>query len=421
MPATLDRLQQRLRSVLGDDAVTDASAVLAAHAADGMMPRVVITPASTEQVGAALSLCAEARAAVIPWGGGTAMALGNPPRRADVVLRTMGLQRSIEHDAANLTISVQAGMSLAVLQSTLAREKQFAALDPPLPVSATVGGTIAANLNGPRRSSYGSVRDLVIGAKMILASGEQIKAGGKVVKNVAGYDLCKLLVGSLGTLGIITEVTLRVAPLPETAAVFVADGTLPQMQQFAGELARSPLLPATVLLLGENRSARWRMAVVCEGFASSVQRHLRDLKALGERTGIEVPATEQPGGVLWQTLRDFPLQRGRLIYRVTIPPAVLFEFIEQLEVGTAEEISADVSMGTVWLASDESALARFPQIAALARERQGHAILFTAPPAFKRGINVWGSSPATLPLMRAIKREFDPDDLLNPGRFIGDL
>ena len=104
----------------------------------------MITPASTEQVGAALSLCAEARAAVIPWGGGTAMALGNPPRRADVVVRTTGLQRSIEHDAANLTITVQAGMSLAVLQSTLAPERQFAALDPPLPVSATVGGTVAA-------------------------------------------------------------------------------------------------------------------------------------------------------------------------------------------------------------------------------------------------------------------------------------
>ena len=424
MLAPLDPLQHRLRSALGDDAVTDQSAALAAYAADGVTPRLVITPGSTEQLGAAMALCSEARATVIPWGGGTAMALGNPPRRADVVVRTAGLKRLIEHDAANLTITVQAGMSLTALQSSLSHEKQFAALDVPLPVSATVGGTVAANLNGPRRSSYGSVRDLVIGAKIILASGEAIKAGGKVVKNVAGYDLCKLLVGSLGTLGIITEVTLRVAPLPETAAVFVTAGTLQQSQLFTGELARSPLLPSAVLLLGESRSAPWRVAVACEGFASSVERHFRELQALAERTGMKTQAAgEQLDGVFWRTLRDFPLQPGRLIYRVTTPPAALFAFIEQLERGTVEEIRADVLVGTVWLACDPSPLAtaRFPHIAALAHERQGHAILFTAQPAFKRGLNIWGAAPATLPLMRAIKRQFDPDELLNPGRFVGDL
>ena len=220
------------------------------------------------------------------------MGIGNPTRQVDIVIGLERLNLLVEHDQANLTATVQSGHRLAALQEVLARHNQFRLSILP-PARATVGGVVATNLNGPRRSYYGSVRDLVIGMKITLASGEQIKAGGKVVKNVAGYDMCKLLVGSLGTLGIITEVTLRMTPIPETAATLFASGTLPKVQQFANELSRSKLLPSAVFLLNAQASkatdlaqSDWRVAVWCEGFEETVARHLRDAPALAQRIGL---------------------------------------------------------------------------------------------------------------------------------------
>src|SRR2546422_2491144 len=225
MTIDADRLANRLEGALGS-AVQRDPATLRAHVVDGLVPHIRCAPQDTSQLSAALRICGESGAAVIPWGGGTAMHWGNPPTHADVVVSLEHLNRLVEHDDANLTATVQAGMCVAPLQDLLAARGQFLAIDPPDPPHATIGGTVAANINGPRRLAYGGVRDLVIGMKMVLASGEQIKAGGKVVKNVAGYDMCKLFVGSLGTLGVITEVTFKMAPLPETFRTIVAPGAL---------------------------------------------------------------------------------------------------------------------------------------------------------------------------------------------------
>src|SRR6185436_8024718 len=178
MLTTVDQLMHRLQSSLGPGAVTIAAEALASHPIDGIIPQLVATPESNEQIGASLRLCSEARATVAPWGGGTAMAIGNPPRQVDVVMKLDRLNRVIEHDAANLTVSAQGGMTLNTLQSALRSEKQFVPIDAPFPDRSTLGGIVAGNLNGPRRSSCGSVRDLVIGMKIILAGGEAIKAGG---------------------------------------------------------------------------------------------------------------------------------------------------------------------------------------------------------------------------------------------------
>src|SRR5207249_1217396 len=209
-------------------------------------------PKDTDELCAILRVCDASGAAVIPWGGGTAMHWGNPPSRADVVISLEQFNRLVEHDDANLTATVQAGMRVAALQELLGGRHQCLAVDPPDTQHSTIGGTAAANINGPRRMAYGGVRDLVIGMKMVLATGEQVKAGGKVVKNVAGYDLCKLFVGSLGTLGIITEVTFRMAPRPESAASFLASGSLAQCIRFVGQIFSSPLLPAAVTLIGPD-------------------------------------------------------------------------------------------------------------------------------------------------------------------------
>src|SRR5438105_1124843 len=246
MKSTSDQLAQRLIAELEPGAVSFDEDRLATHKIEGKQPTLLCTPSTRDQINAALRVCSEAAASVIPWGGGTAMALGNPPRQVDVVLATARLNRVLDHDAANLTVTVESGISLAALQNLLAEEGQFVPFDPPFPERSTIGGIVAANLNGPRRSCYGSVRDLVIGMKVALISGEQIKAGGKVVKNVAGYDMCKLFVAALGTLGAIVDATLGLAPVPESAATVIRSGPSPHARQFVHDPSRSLLSPAAV-------------------------------------------------------------------------------------------------------------------------------------------------------------------------------
>jgi glycolate oxidase FAD binding subunit len=424
MKSTADQLAQKLASELGADAIATNRERLAEYEVDGKLPALLCLPANREELGAALRLCSEMQATVVPRGSGTAMAHGNPPRQVDVVLGTERLDRVIDHDHANLTVTVESGVSLARLQQQLAAERQFAPFDPPFTERATVGGTIAANLNGPRRSCYGSVRDLVIGMKVTLISGEQIKAGGKVVKNVAGYDMCKLFVGSLGTLGVIHEATLRLAPLAESAMTMIAAGTLEQARQLAAALDRSPLLPAAIFLSNDRDQENWQLAVGCEGFAEMVERCRRDLASLAAQAGMnaEFPSSGE-ANEFWRAAQNLPLQSGRLIFRLTVPRGEIFSSAESLRRRPDWSMAADLQSGTIWLSCGptKNALGHFAELASLARAQRGHAVIFAAPSALKHGWEVWGESPPTLSLMRRIKQQFDPQDLLNPGRFLGGI
>jgi glycolate oxidase FAD binding subunit len=422
MNSTADRLAQRLAAELGDDSVAADSAQLDSRKVDGQLPDLVCRPANEAQLSVALRLCAEHEATVIPWGGGTAIALGNAPRHIDVVISTERLARIIDHDHANLTVSAESGVVLARLQGELANEHQFAPLEAPFPDCATIGGIIAANLNGPRRSYHGSVRDLVIGIKVVLIGGEKIKAGGKVVKNVAGYDMCKLFVGSLGTLGIISEATVRLAPLPESSATLVVSGSFDDARQFANELGRTRLLPAAVILRLEGN--HWLLAVRLEGFAETVARSQREVRSIADSLGLKVQVlTADEQGAFWRFVEDFPLQSETLVFRVTLPRAELFPSVQTFSRWENVTVVADAIAGTAWLAAapTPTALQRFLELAAMARDRRGHAIIFSAPAELKRGVEVWGESPPTLSLMRGVKHQFDPKELLNPGRFLGGL
>jgi glycolate dehydrogenase FAD-binding subunit len=435
MKLSYRELAQRFAAELGADGVTNEASLLAAHAVDGKEPALVCFPETSDQIAAVMRICSEADAAVIPWGGGTAMRIGNPPRRADVVLGLSRLNRLGEHDDANLTVTVGAGTRVGNLQNIVAGRKQFLAFDPPCPARATVGGVVATNLNGPRRSYYGSVRDIVIGMKVALASGEQIKAGGKVVKNVAGYDMCKLFVGSLGTLGVITEVTLRMAPIPETAATSISSGTLSKVLLLVGELSNSKLLPSAVLVsnaktssAGEIGQSDWCIAVCCEGFERSVARQIRDVQEMARRTGLASEILKEAAySGFWQRMHDFPLQADRLVYRVTVPRASTAEVIKTIASWSSTdfrpEIVSDAAVGIIWISLEVNDVAPqwFDKLIAHARERRGHGIIFAAPANLKQGVDIWGSAPPTLFLMREIKRQFDPQGLLNPGRFVAGI
>ncbi|HYJ16665.1 MAG TPA: FAD-binding oxidoreductase [Candidatus Limnocylindria bacterium] len=427
MKLSAHQLAQQLSASIGADNVIVEKSRLADHAVDTVTPALICAPTTVEQLATVVKVCAAALATMAPWGGGTAIGLGNPPRSLDVVIETTRLHQAIEHDPANLTVTVQSGIALNALQNVIAAERQFVPFDPPLPERSTIGGIVAANLNGPRRSSYGSVRDLVIGLKVVLASGEIIKAGGKVVKNVAGYDMCKLFTGSLGTLGIIAEVTLRVAPLPADTATASATGTLVQTADLAGQLARTKLLPTATFLLKAG-SAPWQLAVSFDGFAETVTRQVDDLGKLAHRLGMttEIVDGEKPRQQR-QAIADLPISENHLVYRLTVPRGAVMQtistIVDWIKGEPTQTICADMAMGTIWivLPANRMACELFPRLIALTQQQRGHAVIFNAPAKLKQAKDVWGPATPAHGLMRKIKQEFDPFNLLNPGRFVGSL
>lgn len=429
-----DRLASQLDAALGAAVQRDPGA-LRAYAVDGRVPQILCAPKDPDQLAGVLRICDESRAAVIPWGGGTAMHWGNPPKRADVVVGLEHFNRLVEHDDANLTATVEAGMRVAALQELLDTRRQFLAVDPPDPQRSTIGGTVAANVNGPRRMAYGSVRDLVIGMKMVLASGEAIKGGGKVVKNVAGYDMCKLFVGSLGTLGIISQVTFKMTPVPETAGTLLARGTLAQGASLIDALFASTLTPAALTVIGRHVGAaaglppaEVSVAVRAEGFQETVARHLRDAQAMAGQSGMAVGVLEAgQHDHLWETVRDFSTAAGlSVLFRLTVPPAAVMPVLadaHHLPEGNTLRVVAHAGAGTVWLGFTDSApvAAWFPRLVALAQQHHGHAVLAAAPPDEKRTADVWGPPPQAVGLMQELKRQFDPHGTLNPGRFVAGI
>jgi glycolate oxidase FAD binding subunit len=423
----------RLERELGASWVSVDEAQLRAHTVDGLRPQVVCRPADADQIAAVLRVCGEMRAAVTPWGGGTAVGLGNVPRRVDVVLRTDRLAALREHDDANLTATVQAGMALGTLNAQLAARRQVLVLDPPHPQTATIGGIVAANTNGPRRMAYGGVRDLVIGMRMVLAGGAQVKSGGKVVKNVAGYDMCKLFTGSLGTLGIITEVTFKMAPMPEASATVLARGGGTAALRVVDDLFASILQPTAIMVtnaLDGLPAETQALAVAADGFTEVVDRHLRDIQALAQAAGMSVEVVRgSDHDALWARLRDFPgagtesrSSSADALIRLTVPLASVGSALGVVESLAGAAWIANAASGAVFVRIPAAEAVRaFALLTELARTHRGHVVLIAAPPEVKQGRDVWGPAPQALGLMREIKRQFDPDSLLNPGRFVAFL
>jgi len=425
-------LVPRFEALLGSEWVTVADT--SRWMVDGLTPGLAVRPGDAEQVGAALRFCGEAGAAVVPWGGGTAIEVGNLPRAYHVALLTDRLSRLVEHDAANLTVTVGAGMTLGALEGVISARGQFLPLEPPRAESATAGGTVAADLNGPRRASCGSARDLVIGARAVQADGTPIRAGGKTVKNVAGYDMCKLLVGSLGTLGVLTELTLRLLPAPETSrtvAVWGAD--LSDLLRLSGRVLASPLLPAAVTVvdavaagaLGRNAAG---LLVRATGFEAAVARNARDITAWAGQADLEAETLEgESEDALWRVIRDFGWQGEGIAIRVAVPSGELPAVLARLRsiVPDSKGVVAHTASGTMWIHADPAgftaaALGAMKEISA---GHSGNLLVARAPHELKAAGDVWAPAPEVraLDVMRAIKQAFDPSGILNPGRFVAGL
>ncbi|HEU5201109.1 MAG TPA: FAD-binding oxidoreductase, partial [Ktedonobacterales bacterium] len=268
-------------------------------AIDGVAPRLATLPATIEEVAAIVKYASEQHLTVLPVGGSTDLDLGQPPEQYDLALSTTRLNALLEHEAADLTCSVQSGITLADLQQRLRTKGQFLALDPPNTHHATIGGILAANASGPQRLRYGSARDLAIGLRVVLADGTIARSGGKVVKNVAGYDLNKLYIGSMGTLGIIVEANFKLIPCPEQEqTLLVVFHSVEQAMQAAISLLSSVVTPTALELLDQVTQQTIQqqtqqvlpasavlLAISFAGVARAVARQISDTQTLVARAG----------------------------------------------------------------------------------------------------------------------------------------
>jgi glycolate oxidase FAD binding subunit len=402
-----------------------------ADAVDGVPAELVAEPASLEEASRVLAAASRAGKHVVVCGNGSKLGLGNPPEGAELIVRTRRLDRVLEHAAGDLVVRVEAGARLTDLQAALAPAGQWLALDPPEPGSS-VGGVIAANASGPRRLRYGTVRDLIIGITVVLADGTVAHAGGKVVKNVAGYDLAKLFCGSLGTLGLIAEATFRLHPRPAAAAVVTLGVSGPEQVGAAVQrLLRSTLVPSAVELVWYGESGL--LTVVVEGIRPGVEAQAAAAaELLGELGGVEVLG---PGGTeaALAQLGAPPWEKAEVGIKVAVPPAELPGALTDLWSGWLGHgpVTAHAATGIIQVGLQGPDLGRAEQVEAFAGEvnrtreqlaaRQGTLVIVEAPPALKRAVDVWGPPGDAIELMRRVKRQFDPDRRLSPGRFVGGI
>jgi glycolate dehydrogenase FAD-binding subunit len=385
------------------------------HAIDGLQPALIVSPSSQTDVAAVLGIASEAGAAVAPRGGGTQTALGGAPERYDIALDLTGLDALVENEPADLTVTVEAGMRLSELQRRLGAHGQWLPLDPSLPDEATIGGILAANASGPARIRYGSARDLVIGMTVALANGDLVKSGGRVVKNVAGYDMAKLHIGALGTLGVITQASFKVAPLPVDESFVAIDGELEKLTTLAADVieARLPLLG--LVLTKQASAADWTLAVRTGGGEAAVERSQHEIGRLAVAAGLtDAPITAS----VWRLATHLS---GEVVARVTASTTQLRELADEIKTANGE-ICALPGIGVA-----TAAWASTPDAKTLAALRThcnavgGALILERAPVELKREAGVWGATRGDFALMQRLKHEFDPNRVLNPGRFIGGI
>jgi glycolate oxidase FAD binding subunit len=375
------------------------------------------------------------------------MGLGTTPKGIDIVLGLRRLNSVVEYDVPNLTVIAQAGVVLEDLQAQFASNQQFLPMDPAFPSAATVGGVIATNASGPRRYAYGAARDLVLGMKVVLANGDLIHPGGKTVKNVAGYDLDKLFIGSMGTLGVIVEVAFRLFPAPERRATIVAAfPTLDTAQAAVTAVLKSQLLPTALEILNAKAlevvgmgQGVYGLALPVEGAREAVERQLADLAGLcGDAGALATETiTDQEERALWLAVRDLP---GRIALAspdsAWAKCSVLIGGVHKvaqdavaaaarLGLTVALDVRAGNGIVNAWFQGQQGDEARqavaLNELRAAAAAAGGTMILERAPVKVKQAVSVWGQPGTDFPAMKAIKSRLDPGNVLNPGRYAGGI
>ena len=397
----------------------------ATDAVDGVIPKTVVEPSTPEEVGAMLELASRDTLSVAARGAGTKLGWGAPPRRVDMLLSTSRLNAVVAHRHGDLTATVQSGASLAAVNQQLAQHRQWIPLDPPFAERATIGGIVAANDSGPRRHRYGPPRDLIIGVEFARADGQLAKGGGIVVKNVAGYDLPRLMAGSFGSLSVIVTATFKLYPLTTASKTLVVDLKEPRdLGVLSAAIIGSHLTPTAL----EFETDPLRLLLRFESIPAGVDQQAANAAALIASHGFSaqtVSGTEEDA--LWKQ-HEQPVWKGTgAVVKVSLLPSALAGLLGTLnsQVGPANYVAAGRAGLAVFLVridGDTAAQARaIEAIRSTLHVGTGSAVIVRGSAELRAQTDVWGPIGDGLRVMRAVKRQFDPVGILNPGRGPGGI
>ncbi len=441
--ATLDKLaynlQDALSSIVGEPGILPDDQVTG-YAVDGILPKAVVVPGNISEMQDVLRIASERNVSVIPAGSGSKLGLGNVVPEIGIVMSTKRLNKVIEYEPADLTVTVESGIRLSDLQKELAVHRQYLPLNPPYADRCTIGGIVATNSFGPLRLRHGTARNLVLGLHVMLANGTVVKSGGKVVKNVAGYDLNKLYIGSYGTLGIITEVSLKLCPLPSHESILAAQYDTIEKAIHAGlSIVSSQVLPSYVILKTEvavNGLSEQdpTLMVGFGGEAETVSWQIGSTQSQMEQNGaksVHVIEGESQDRMRHEIQEYSAADKvcNRIIVRVNLKRTDMSKFAE-----AAHELTSDMMFylgnGVVYLRlpvthGDDSARDDFESTAGIITKlrqqvmgMKGNLTIESAPPELKQHLDIWGPIGNTLDLMKHIKAKFDSKCILNAGRFV---
>lgn len=465
MTVATQTVASRFAGIIGTENVFIDPARLALYEIDGKRPSAVARPANAEETAELVKFAAAEKLAVIPMGARTKLAVGLPPRQYDLALDMTRLDRIVSYDPGDLTLSVEAGLPLCKLQTTLSEHGQFLPLAVPFMARTTVGGTIASGMEGPLRHSYGTARDYVLGMEFVTGEGTLAKSGGRVVKNVTGFDLHKLMIGALGTLGIITKINFRTFPQPRSSRGFVATfSASARAFDMRRRIAQSPLRPMTLdilspraadLFAGESAAEitgsrmisnplsnkHWALTTGFAGNEALLARYEIELRNMAEASGGESVSVLAKDHLhpAWERKREFiPIalaaSSAATIVKISVLPSQLNDVLVKAQAYAENYAVPWVAMargcGVVYFAllpatRDEDARTRISQAAdqiqATASSVGGNSTIPWCPSEWKGTLRIWGPDRGASSPMQKIKKVFDPQGTLSPGRFVGGL
>ncbi len=425
---------------------------LGAFTVQGKRPDRAATPRTPEEISQLLQSAQREHWAVVPFGSGSRQDLGNPPERFDLALATTRLDRIPEYEPQDLVVRVESGCRLARLQELLAADRLCLPVDPPAYRQTTLGGMVAANASGPDRYGHGTLRDYLLGVGVIQADGTQTRFGSRVVKNVTGYDMCKLYAGSFGTLGVFSDFYFKLKPLPPMEKTVVGlFRKLPTVRSALSKLLRSPLIPSAVEFLDGNASRRlgrkldwsgtiagYALAVKFGDLEAAVNWQVKELKEIWGTCldGDMLVSDPQAQARLWDCLREDhfcmaepPMENVKL--KVNILPNQLVQWIEEMEkqlsgIEAPFFLRAHAGSGVIRIYCHlDPATAQAGRLASLIERWRsllhavrGSVVVERGPASLKNRVDAWGYRYKDLKLMKRIKNRLDPREILNPGRFV---
>ncbi len=414
--------------VLWNDLSPSLSLQVQASIASDQLPNCMVLPGTSEELGRVMALANKHGWQVLPTGQGSKLSWGGLATGIDLIVGTARLNRVVEHAVGDFTVTVEPGLKVADLQRQLLEKGQFLAVDPAFEEVATVGGLVATADTGSLRQRYGGLRDMLIGVQFVRYDGAIAKAGGRVVKNVAGYDLMKLLTGAYGSLGILSELTFRLYPVQACSRTVVLSGGGLAIEAAAAEVRLSGLTPVALDVLSGSLTERSRSLVArFQGIEAGVDEQTERLRKIGTTHGMTF---EQLDGAddeaFWRRSAQM-IRPDTVLCKVGLRPSGipwLIELADKVVPGAQVRLYGSSGLGWIQFDDDKSAdsiVRGLEELRSHCQKNAGFLTLLQAPKAVKQRIDVWGYSGNALGMMSDIKQKFDPQNILSPGRFVGGL